>query len=442
MVVKIKLPTNIEPFVTGGHHLTPSATILLQQYYRAIVDLQGRTLVLEPFHLLISSVSPVNGALGHVQNAAVVVTFDNTVSVGTGNIVIREQNTAGVYSDKTTINVVTDQGTSPGQVTFAGSTVTIYPETQAVMMRYSIQIDATAVVGFVGVDDDTTLVHVTDTGKVLPSTADSAYTNIFDNQTFSTIRSLDGSGDDNTIYKNCTFQNTSGNAMDIRNVDNVTIFNCNFINIGGVGVRLRSTGSTSNVTIFDCTFTDIDKSGIQTAKRHATSIDHTNLLVHNNTLTRTGITQTGGSTHGIYIQATDAVVSQNSVLVSVDGNGISVRTAAIIYGNIIDIVSDNDNFGSACKYFSDHLAGPIASPRTNDQLTIAFNTIDGNNDLFSGIEAKKAGSPEGSFTDAEWHINLVDVYANTITGITDNDTLFTTLLGLGYVTVTLNGVAQ
>ena len=48
MAVEVKLPTGIEQFVTEDGRLTPTGIILLQQYFRALVDHEKRIVVLEP----------------------------------------------------------------------------------------------------------------------------------------------------------------------------------------------------------------------------------------------------------------------------------------------------------------------------------------------------------------------------------------------------------
>jgi hypothetical protein len=249
-------------------------------------------------------------------------------------------------------------------------------------------------------------------------------------------------GSDDILFLNCIFENTTGNGLDLKSCNNVTIWGCTFTNIGGTGIRMRSTGSTDGVSIVNCTLTDIDDNGISAAKRHATSVDHTNVFIYNTTVTISGVTGTSGSQHGIYMQATDFVIENCSVLTSVDGNGISVRTAGIVYNTTVDCVSDNDSFGAAIKYFSDHLAGSIPAGRTTDKLTIAFNTIDGNSDLWAGIQIKKSGTAGGSYTDAEWFINDVRIYGNTVTGVTTNDYLYDGWASEAYTAIIVEGVAE
>ena len=48
MAVEVKLPTDIEQFVTEDGRLTNEGILLLQQYFRAIVDHEKRIVVLEP----------------------------------------------------------------------------------------------------------------------------------------------------------------------------------------------------------------------------------------------------------------------------------------------------------------------------------------------------------------------------------------------------------
>ena len=106
----------------------------------------------------ISTLSPANNATGVAVGANLVATFSKSITVGTGNITIRNL-TANTQS---TIAV-----TDASQVSVAGSVLTINPAANLAAASYAIRIDATAIKDssdnfFAGIADDTTWTFTTD----------------------------------------------------------------------------------------------------------------------------------------------------------------------------------------------------------------------------------------------------------------------------------------
>ncbi|KJS41360.1 MAG: hypothetical protein VR70_04940, partial [Rhodospirillaceae bacterium BRH_c57] len=173
-----------------------------------------------------------------------------------------------------------------------------------------------------------------------------------------------GSAYDNTLIRNVTINNVSGDGIFLRNVDNVRIENVTVNNVSGVGIKLSSEGSTSNVIIEGSTIKNAGTDGISAAQRESNGIDHPGLQILNNTIDTTGTKGSSGLYHGIYVQSTDFLIHGNKVLNSTDGNGISVRSSGVVSDNMVD-TSGKSGIG----YFSDHMRGP------SNTLTIEGNIV-------------------------------------------------------------------
>lgn len=351
--------------------------------------------------------------------------------LGTGLITLRELDRDGVtWSDAETFDVEDVQGTSAGQFTASGYTLTIYPTSLSAATKYSILIEDTAVGEFAGIAEEATLQFVADLGVTLPSKNPADYTTVIQNQTFTSQQDFD-SGDDDTLILNCTFNMglASGQyGLRVRNVDGFTIADCTFNDCSEAAILLRGTGSTANVAILDCTINNAQRDGIQTSKVEGSSVDHTNLIISGNTVNYSGQSSTSGQFHGIYCQATDAVIQYNQILGEVDGNGISFRCAATVFANNVDATSRASTDKACIRYYADHLAGPIGAPRTNDQILIAYNTCDGQSDFAYGIDIARPSSQDTlGYTDAEFNANDVQVWGNTYIGTVIDEFTFTTL---------------
>ena len=113
----------------------------------------------------ISSTSPADNATDVAVDAAITITFSEPIAFGTGNIILRENNSG--WSDLETFDVTTDVGTSPGQVSISGNTLTIKPTSnRSNSLEYAIRIDSGAItdiggVAFAGITDDTSFSFTT-----------------------------------------------------------------------------------------------------------------------------------------------------------------------------------------------------------------------------------------------------------------------------------------
>jgi parallel beta-helix repeat protein len=214
---------------------------------------------------------------------------------------------------------------------------------------------------------------------------------------FTSTLSLD-TGDDNTLIIGATFHDIEGRAIALRNVSNVYIKDCTIYNIAGVGIGLRSTGSTDNVTIDNCTIYNTQLEGIHATQRKELGIDHTNLTIKNSTI------YGAQYSHGIYVQSTDSLIENNTVH-SVNGNGISIRSSGIVRGNQVW-----DTNKSCIRYYSDHYPGP------SDELIIEGNTCFMYNETpknSTGISLLKSSN-----TSVDWLVENYYISYNTVVSYT------------------------
>ncbi len=114
----------------------------------------------------ISSTSPADNATGVTADSVIDIVFDETVTLQTGNIVLRDND--GGWADLETFNVATGTGDGGGTVVLtttsvSNDTVRITPGSDMVGdIEHAVRIDATAVDdvagnSFAGIADDTTL---------------------------------------------------------------------------------------------------------------------------------------------------------------------------------------------------------------------------------------------------------------------------------------------
>ncbi|WP_170285020.1 right-handed parallel beta-helix repeat-containing protein [Microvirga aerophila] len=180
----------------------------------------------------------------------------------------------------------------------------------------------------------------------------------------STLR-LDSSEWDNTLVRNVTIKNASGDGIFIKGVKNVKIENVTIDKVSGSGIRLSSTDSTKDVVLENNKITNIGVNGIGAAQRIADGVDHPGLVIRGNHIQNTGQKSPGnGLDHGIYVQTSDVLVEYNTVLNSAAGNGISIRSSGVVQYNTID-----GAYEAGVGYFPDHMAGP------SDKLVVHGNVI-------------------------------------------------------------------
>jgi nitrous oxidase accessory protein NosD len=193
-----------------------------------------------------------------------------------------------------------------------------------------------------------------------------AYTRIVENLVLTSTLRLDSSEWDNTLVRNVTIKNASGDGIFIKGVKNVKIQNVTIDNVDGSGIDLSSTKSTKDVVIENSKITNIGVNGISAAQRIADGVDHPGLVIRGNHVENTGQKSPGnGLDHGIYVQTSDVLIEYNTVLNSAAGNGISIRSSGVVQYNTID-----GAYEAGVGYFPDHMAGPLrqaGGPRQRDQ---------------------------------------------------------------------------
>ncbi|MES2749627.1 MAG: right-handed parallel beta-helix repeat-containing protein [Patescibacteria group bacterium] len=193
---------------------------------------------------------------------------------------------------------------------------------------------------------------------------------VIDGTEITSTLTLDGSAWNNTLIRNCRVRNTAGDGILLRNVSNVVITGCTFENMGGnAAVRGSSSGGTSNVTLYRNTVNGTASNGFHFAERIASGVDHVNLRIIGNTLSNTGRASSDGSTHALYIQAHDSLITHNTINGSRNGNGISVRSSGEVSCNTVSGTSSNGKPG--IRYYSDHNTG------LTNTLIINRNTVSG-----------------------------------------------------------------
>lgn len=283
-----------------------------------------------------------------------------------------------------------------------------------------------------------------------PSVDPADYDTVIDGQTFTSTQQLQVGATiggqtitNNTLITGNVFENIAGNGLDVRNINGLTIVGNIFRNLTsrGVGVRMRSSGSTQNVFIWDNDFLNIAGNGVSSAKRYASSVDHTNLVFVGNRMQNI-VTDGDDRDHCIYLQATAGIAMFNHVTgTNTPGNGVSWRCSGWVGHNSLTI--DNaDNFTAGVKYFPDHLAGPLPNGATNDTLHIFKNIIDGTSNARDGVSVGFTSS-QGSFSNAEWYVNTIQISGNQISNVTGADYDFASNYnGQSYTEILLEGVKQ
>lgn len=184
---------------------------------------------------------------------------------------------------------------------------------------------------------------------------------LIENQTFNTTVLIDGHDYDNTVIKNCIFEDISGDGLQIRDVNNLCIENCIFKNIKENAIRFRNSGESDGVKIINNVISEIDHNGILAAENHI------NTLIKGNTIYNVALEKSsslaGHPHHGIYFQGFNVTITENIIhdIINSQGNCISIRTYGVVSKNILYNATDH-----AVSYFSDH-------PGNNKLLLIENN---------------------------------------------------------------------
>jgi hypothetical protein len=189
---------------------------------------------------------------------------------------------------------------------------------------------------------------------------------VFENLDIEDPATLDGSKWNNTLIRNCTFHDISSNALTFRSCKNCRVENCRFENIGENAIHLSVTGTGSeDITLYNNTIINCGGNGITGGQRYSKRLDQKNYQVIGNHVENTGLSAgTSGKLHGIYVQAQDPLIEDNTVINATDGNGISVRSSGVVRNNTV-----NGTAKSGIAYYADHMRGP------SNQLLIEANMI-------------------------------------------------------------------
>lgn len=221
---------------------------------------------------------------------------------------------------------------------------------------------------------------------------------------------LSGAEWNNTIIRNIVIKDVTGDGLVLRDVENITIENIEIYNVTGNGIKLSGWASTDSITIKNCYIHDVGKNGIVSSQRDSTNTNHTNLVISDNTIENTGLSGTNGLYHGMYIQSTDTVVDNNTIINSMDGNGISIRSSAIVTNNDI-----SGSGKSAISYYPDHDSG------STNTLTIDGNYIEdwGNNN--STLELDRTAINIIDANTGDTRVDNISIQQNTFTADSADD---------------------
>lgn len=327
-------------------------------------------------------------------DAPISLEFSEDVEWRGGTVELRKFDGTG-YQTVETFDA-SDFGTTNSALAISGNTLNITPtgglETLA---SYAVRIAPGALEGasgqpFAGLTTDqaATLVRA----RFEPPTIRRGdYKHVVQNQTFNSTfepksntlyinntfnRTVEIENVSNVAIVNSTFSNRRGHGVTIGNSSNIKIAGSNFHKIRDTAILLRRSGGTNNVAIFKNNITEIGGDGVHAAKRFKQNVDHTNLVIYENTIKNVGLKKEA-QFHGIYTQSSGVNIVKNNVSGFVDGNGISVRSDGLVWANYVDIVSGRKH-GSGIKYFSDHKTG------NSKTLIVADNTVIGSR-LYAAI---------------------------------------------------------
>ena len=188
-------------------------------------------------------------------------------------------------------------------------------------------------------------------------------TELITGKTFNETILIDGHKYDGLIIEDCIFENIDGDALQIRDVNNLTVKNCTFREIGDDAIRFRNSGTSDNVLIEDNLIYNIQGNGILAYETHS------NTIIKGNTINNVGLESassvSGAPQHGIYFQGKNFLITNNIIynVINENGNCISVRS----YGKVVrNTLYNADKHG--VSYYSDH-------PGVDGELIIENNII-------------------------------------------------------------------
>jgi hypothetical protein len=168
---------------------------------------------------------------------------------------------------------------------------------------------------------------------------------IMENQDCTETIFIEGAGWNNGIIRNNVFRNQEGYGMQVADLNRLTIENNEFYGMGNTAIKLRSTQSmgTKDVLIQKNFFHDMPATAVLTGE------PNTGTKILNNKFVRVANNRYAfPNQHGIYLKGPDYLVEGNVFDGIANSNGISVRTAGVIRGNLVKNANKR-----GIKYYSD-----------------------------------------------------------------------------------------
>ena len=332
----------------------------------------------------VSTYNPLDDAEEVAVNTDLVLTFDENIQKGTGNITIKKISDNSIVQ---TIDVTSDD------VSIAGATLTIDPSDLAIGTRYYVNIAAEAIEDisgntYAGISDNTTWTFTT----VAPSVTNVTSTN--DNGTYSI-------GDEITVTVTFT--------------DNVTVTNSPYILLNmGESNRQASYSSGSGTATLSFTYTiqstdesaDLDYVATNSLYENGGSIKSSNEVDVDRTLPTPGEANSLGNNKNIVVDGVRPTVDTYS---PADGS-----SNAAIDQNLVITFSETvqqGTGGNVVIYIGGGVVEFESIPFEDDRITISTNTVTIN--------------PTGAFSYAsEYYVKIsnnvfTDLNGNSYTGIDD-----------------------
>src|SRR5687767_11518374 len=103
------------------------------------------------------------------------------------------------------------------------------------------------------------------------------YTRIVENLNLTSTLYIEEAEYNNTLVRNVTVHDATGDGIYLKNVNNVRIENCTIYNVTNTGIRLGISGSTTDVVIEGNTIYNTQRDGIASGQREDIGVNHAGL---------------------------------------------------------------------------------------------------------------------------------------------------------------------
>lgn len=449
------------------------------------IDYDARTYDFPGMDPLLVSTSPSDNATSVDPAANITLTFDRNIQLGTGNIIIR-QNNSGTWSDFLTYNAA-----SAPQLSVSGRTLTINPTSNLdASKEYAVRIPATAIDlkngggDFAGITDDTTFSFTTATNSVtLVSSvpADDA-TNFYDaddivltfdrNIQFGTgnivLRENNGGWADLATYNVAAPPaqiSISGAVLTINPASNLTPGREYAIRIASTAIEKSGGGNAYAGIANDTTLSFTVKAAGITAPYFVTSYDfepgngstsyvavtgsHTQPTYFGTAATKHPM-PCAGTAKNLHVRLINALAAGTSWQFSVMKNE-SAQSLAVTYTNGVDLVTDKADTSNSVSFAAGDFIGlrsnPVGSPTANAMLNMSFaiETSANEHPIFFSFGYVSAGATvyAGRRESAtETQVSMVMPTAGTISDLYAYATVATGAGETHTATIFKNGVAD